>query len=108
MSPVAPVLDVSVVDRWVALPHARRFVLKQFILKQAAIFKTQQYVHVFLAACWNTTLTVALLQALRLNCLAFSRRNIKVKVFCLYTKPDHFLYFFYVQQIKSYVGMFKE
>lgn len=75
MSPVAPVLDVSVVDRWVALPHARGFVLKQFILKQAAIFKTQQYVHVFLAACWNTTLTVALLQALRFELFGLFKKE---------------------------------
>lgn len=30
LSPVVPFLDGQVVDRWVALPHAQRFVLKQF------------------------------------------------------------------------------
>lgn len=51
----------------------------------------------------DETLKVALLQAL--NCLAFSRRDNKLKLFCWYTKP--IFSNVYIQQIKLYC-MFKE
>lgn len=88
-----------------------RFVLKQLILKQAVMFKTQQYVHVFLAACWNTTLKVVLLQALHFCAIwivwLFPEETLNWT--CSIGIQSLFIFSnTYVQQLNLYVGMFKE